>query len=211
MPSLAWGRRGCLGALWVFVWECVVTQWDCFECERAPTSERQPRRPAHERLVGSCTAQNQCDCEGAARGACSMWQNPTGTSRQLDFPRCSLSTLGPPPTTPLILARTISNPTGKRGLCRWSPLTALILTALRVLACHRSIRVQLKQSNGMVRWQIKHFFREAAGGNMMLYTTGISSAFQAPLVPDAEPFLISLVLLSLPDLVWAGERFRCWG
>ncbi len=109
------------------------------------------------------------------------------------------------------LARTISNPTGKRGLCRWSPLTALTLTALRVLACHRSIRVQLKQSNGMVRWQIKHFFRDAAGGNMMLYTTGISSAFQAPLVPDAEPFLISLVLLSLPDLVWAGERFRCWG
>lgn len=47
----------------------------------------------------------------------------------------------------------------------------------------------------------KTLFREAAGGNMMLYTTGISSALQAPLVPDAEPFLILLVILSLPDLV----------
>lgn len=49
------------------------------------------------------------------------------------------------------LAHTLSNPTGKRGLCRWSPLTALTLTALRVFACHCSICVQLKQSNGMIR------------------------------------------------------------
>lgn len=133
------------------MWECAVTLRDCFECERAPTSERQPGRPAHERRVGSCTARNQCDCEGVARGACGMWQNPPGTSRQLGFPRHSLSTPGPPPATPQTLARTLNNPTGKSGRCRWSPLTALSLTALRIFTYRHSIRVRPEESKGTMR------------------------------------------------------------
>lgn len=62
------------------------------------------------------------------------------------------------------LARTLSNPTGKRGLCRWSHLTALTLTVLRVFACRHSIHVQLKESKRMVRWQIKTVFQKSGWG-----------------------------------------------
>lgn len=43
----------------------------------------------------------------------------------------------------------------------------------------------------------KTFFEKSHGGNMMLYTAGISPALQASLVPDAEGFLNALALLSL--------------
>lgn len=61
-------------------------------------------------------------------------------------------------------ARTLSNPTGKRGLCRWSHLTALTLTVLRVFACRHSIHVQRKESKEMVRWQIKTVFQKSGWG-----------------------------------------------
>ncbi|RXN07985.1 hypothetical protein ROHU_011671 [Labeo rohita] len=66
--------------------------------EHPPQRDSPGGRPMKDGLAAARHETN--DYEGAARGACSMWQNPPGTSRQLDFPRHSLSTLGPPPATP---------------------------------------------------------------------------------------------------------------
>lgn len=86
---LAW--RGTGGGEWsLFESLCQIfvlfLEWD-----RAPTSRRQPRQPAHERRVGSRAAWNQSCCKkGAAWWGYDMWQSPPGISRQLSFPRHSL-------------------------------------------------------------------------------------------------------------------------